>query len=409
MKRVVITGMGAISPLGSTMEETWSNLIAGKSGVGAITLFDTSEFPVTIAAEVKNFDPTQYIDKKEARRLDRYQQLAFVAAKEAIASSGLEINGNNSNRIGVGISSGVGGIETFIEETVKLETEGPKRISPFAIPRIMTNGASGNISIAYGVRGPSFCVTSACASASDGIGFSAMMIRAGTVDAVITGGTEAGVTTFGVASFDRIRAYTSRTDGTPSPFSADRDGLVMGEGAAVLVLESLEHAKARGANILAELAGYGASADAYHITAPTEDGSGSAAALKLAMSDAKITPEDVSYINAHGTGTPLNDAAETKSIKNALGSHAYKIPVSSTKSMTGHMMGATAALEATFCINAIRDNVVPPTINYLEPDQDCDLDYVPNKAREITVNTVMSNAFGFGGHNSVLVIKRFEE
>ena len=409
MHRVVVTGVGAITPLGHTAEETWRNIAEGKSGVSQITLFDATDFPIQVAAEVKDFDPNDYLDRREVRRQDRFEWLANIAASEAIANSGLEIKEENGHRTGVVISSGVGGIGTFYEQALVLNEEGPRRINPFAIPRVMTNGAAGLISIAYGIRGPSFCVTSACASAADGLGLAAQLIRAGVVDVMIAGGSEAGVNPFGIGSFYRIGAYSSRNDHTPSPFSADRDGLVMGEGAAVLVLESLEHAQARGANILGELAGYGASSDAYHITAPTEDGSGSASAIRLALEDAKVNPQDIDYINAHGTATPLNDAAETAAIKRALGEVAYDIPISSTKSMTGHMMGATGALEAIFCVLAIRDGIVPPTINYTERDPECDLDYIPNEAREKPVRVALSNSFGFGGHNAVLVFKAFED
>lgn len=409
MHRVVVTGMGAITPLGHTAEQTWQSLVEGQSGVAEITLFDVTEFPVHVAAEVKNFDPNDYLDRREVRRQDRFEWLANVAAREAMRDSGLEITEENSHRIGVMISSGVGGIDTFYEQALVLDQEGPRRINPFAIPRVMTNGAAGLISIEYGLHGPSFCVTSACASAADGLGLVAHLIRSGVVDAMVAGGSEASVNPFGVASFYRIGAYSPRDDNTPSPFSADRDGLVMGEGAAVLILESLEHARARGANIIGELVGYGASSDAYHITAPTEDGSGSASAIRLALADAGISPTDIDYINAHGTGTPLNDSAETAAIKRALGDAAYDIPISSTKSMTGHMMGATGALEAVFCLQSTRDDVVPPTINYHESDPECDLDYIPNEARRRPVRVAVSNSFGFGGHNAVLVFREFQD
>lgn len=407
MHRVVITGMGAITPLGHTAETTWQNLLEGQSGVDTITLFDASDFPVHVAAEIKDFDPSEYLDRREVRREDRYQWIAQVAAQEAIEDSGLEITDENAHRIGVVVSSGVGGIDTFYEQALVLDDEGPRRISPFAIPRVMTNGAAGLISIEYGVRGPTYCVTSACASAADGLGLTSYLIRSGVIDAAIAGGSEAGITPFGIASFYRIGAYSSRDDCTPAPFSADRDGLVMGEGACILILESLEHAQARGANILAELVGYAASSDAHHITAPIEDGTGSASAIQQAMEDAKVNPDEMDYINAHGTGTPLNDAAETAAIKRALGDAAYNIPISSTKSMTGHMMGSTGALEAMFCIQAIRDNKVPPTINYTTLDPECDLDYIPNEARDVKVSIASSNSFGFGGHNAVLVLKEF--
>ena len=407
MNRVVITGMGAISSLGLTAEESWKNCIEGQTGVGPITLFDASDFSFKVAAEVKNFDPSDYLDRREARRWDRFEQLGNIAANEAIVDSGLEITEENSTRIGVVFSSGVGGLETMVEQIGILHQEGPRRLSPFTIPRIMTNGAAGTISINHGIRGPALCITSACASSADGIGVALLLLRSGAVDAVVSGGAEAGVNPFGLGTFDRIGAYTSKTDLTPTPFSKDRDGLVMGEGAAALILETLDHARARGANILGELVGYGASADAYHITAPTEDGSGSAVAVRKALTDAQLDATDIDYINAHGTGTHLNDEAETRAIKAALGEAAYEIPVSSTKSMTGHMMGATGALEAMFCVQAIRDGIIPPTINYGEPDPECDLDYVPNEARKQAVKVAMSNSFGFGGHNAVLIVKAF--
>jgi len=407
MNRVVVTGLGAISSLGLTAEENWQSCVNGRTGVGPITLFDATDYPFKVAAEVKNFDPEDYFDRRDVRRWDRFEHLANIAANEAIADSGLEITDENSTRIGTVVSSGVGGLETLVEQIGILHEQGPRRLSPFTIPRIMTNGASGTISINHGIRGPAFCVTSACASSADGIGMAMHLLRSGLVDAVVSGGAEAGVSTFGIGSFDRIGAYTSKSDNTPSPFSKDRDGLVMGEGAAVLILETLDHARGRGANILAELAGYGASADAHHITAPTEDGSGSAVAVRKALADAQLDAENIDYINAHGTGTPLNDEAETRALKAALGEVAYGIPVSSTKSMTGHMMGATGALEAMFCIQAIRDSAIPPTLNYHEPDPECDLDYVPNEAREMPVSITMSNSFGFGGHNAVLILKAF--
>ncbi len=409
MHRVVITGIGAITPLGHTAESTWASVVEGQSGIGPITSFDTTDFPIKVAAEIRDFDPADYLDRREVRRQDRFEWLANVAALEALANSGLAANGHNNHRIGVIISSGVGGIDTFYDQAKVLMEEGPRRMSPFAVTRVMTNGAAGTVSIAHGFQGPAYCVTSACASAADAIGLAGQLIRAGIVDAVVAGGTEAGVTEFGIASFYRIGAYSSREDCTPSPFSATRDGLVMGEGSAILVLESLEHAEARGANILGELVGYGATSDAHHITAPAENGAGSAAAVKLALADAGLSPEDIDYVNAHGTGTALNDIAETAALKSALGDAAYNIPVTSTKSMTGHMMGATGALEAMFCLQAMRDGIVPPTINYTDPDPECDLDYVPNEARRMPVNVAMSNSFGFGGHNAVLIFKSFSK
>ncbi len=408
MHRVVITGFGALTPLGNTAEESWQQAIRGTSGVGPITLFDTSDFPVKLAAEIKNFNPEEHLDRREVRRMDRFEWMAMAAAEEAVQHSGLDVSKLTDLRAGVIVSSASGGFISFREQIEIMQREGVRRLSPFAIPKIMSNGAAGLISIKYGLRGPCFSVASACASSSDGVGIAFHLLRSGVVDVMIAGGSEAGIHELGIGTFDKVAAYSHRSEGTPSPFSADRDGLIMGEGAAILILETLEHARRRGATIIAEIAGYAASADAYHITAPTEDGSGSGSAIKLALADARINPDEVDYVNAHGTGTDLNDVAETKAIKYALGDLAYRIPVSSTKSMTGHMMGATGAVEAMFCAQAIRDGILPPTINYHEPDPECDLDYIPNQAREVRVRTAVSNAFGFGGHNSVLVIRAFE-
>jgi 3-oxoacyl-[acyl-carrier-protein] synthase II len=410
--RVVVTGMGAVSPLALTAQESWEAAVNGRSGVGPITLFDASDFLVQIAAEVKGFDPDLYMDPKEARRRDRFEQLATVAAQEALNDSGLEITEENCFRIGVVISSAIGGITSLSEQVNVINEKGPRRLNPFGIPQIMSNGAAGIVGIDIGARGPSFSVASACASSSDGIGVAMWLIRIGMCDAVLAGGAEATITPIGVGAFDRVGAMSRRNDNppiTPSPFSKDRDGLVMGEGSAVLTLESLEHARKRGARILAELVGYAATADAFHITAPAEDGSGGARAMLLALEDAHLPIDDVDYINAHGTGTQLNDLAETIAIKRALGQRAYHVPISSTKGATGHMMGTTGALEAIFCMRAILDSVIPPTINYREPDPECDLDYVPNQAREMPVRVAMSNSFGFGGHNAVLVLKAFED
>lgn len=408
MRRIVVTGFGAVSPIGHNAESSWRAALEGQSGIGPITQFDITDFPVSIAAEVKNFDPTVAVPYKEVRRQDRFEQLAEVAAKEAIEHAGLAAPDGAADRIGVIVSSASGGFISFLEETATMRDQGIRRVSPFTIPKVMANGASGLISIRYGFRGPALCVASACASGADGIGVALQFLRAGAVDVMVAGGAEASIHTIGIGSFDRVQAYSHKTDNTPSPFSRDRDGLIMGEGAGVLILETLEHARARGADIYAELAGYAATADAHHITAPTEDGSGSGNAIRKALEDACVRPEEVDYVNAHGTGTPRNDASETLAIKYGLGEHAYRVPISSTKSMTGHMMGATGALEAVFCVQAMRDGAIPPTINYHEPDPECDLDYVPNEARELRVRTAISNAFGFGGHNSVLVLKAFE-
>lgn len=410
MERVVITGMGTVNPLGLTVDESWTNLINGVSGVGPITLFDSAALNVHFAAEVKNFEPDRYMDPKEARRRDRFEQLGTAAAKDALAASGLEITEANSGRIGVLVSSAIGGIKSLQDAVITNHTEGPRRVSPFLIPMLMPNGAAGMIAIDLQITGPCFSVASACASGSDGIGMAWLMLKAGMLDAAIAGAAESTICSTGVAAFDRVGAMSRRNDDysmTPKPFDRNRDGLVMGEGAAVLVLETESHARKRGAKILAELAGYGATADAYHVTAPHEQGAGGAAAMRRALESAGATVEELGYINAHGTGTSLNDQSETRAIKAAFGEMAYRVPVSSTKSMTGHMMGATGALEAIFCTQVVREGILPPTIHYETPDPECDLDYIPNKAREKQVELAISNAFGFGGHNAVLAIRKY--
>jgi 3-oxoacyl-[acyl-carrier-protein] synthase II len=411
MERVVITGMGTVNPLGLTVEESWRNALNGVSGVGPITLFDSSALNVHFAAEVKNFHPENYMDPKEARRRDRFEQLGVAAAKDAIASAGLEITEANTGRIGVLVSSAIGGIKSLQDAVLTNHTEGPRRVSPFLIPMLMPNGAAGMIAIDFQIKGPCFSVASACASGSDGIGTAWMMLKTGMIDAALAGAAEMTVCNVGVAAFDRVGAMSRRNDDysmAPQPFDKNRDGLVMGEGAAVLVLETESHAKKRGANILAELAGYGATADAFHVTAPHEHGAGGAAAMRMALDSAGANVDDLGYINAHGTGTPLNDQSETRAVKAAFAEKAYEIPISSTKSMTGHMMGATGALEAIFCTQVVREGILPPTIHYETPDPECDLDYIPNKAREKKVNLAISNAFGFGGHNAVLAIRKYQ-
>ena len=410
MDRVVITGLGTINPLGHTVKETWENVVNGVSGVGPITLFDASDWNVKIASEVKNFNPDLYMDFKEARRRDRFEQLAVASMKEALETSGLEINDQTTNRIGVIVSSAIGGLRSMQDNIFTLKDQGFRKVSPFSIAMMMPNGAAGIISIDHGIRGPSFSVASACASGSDGIGVAWMMLRSGMIDAAIAGGSEATVTPVGVGAFDRATAITRNPDWTtnPKPFDKNRDGLVMGEGAALLVMETESHARARGARILAELAGWSSNSDGYHVTSPREDGSGGGLAIMNALDIARINTDEVGYINAHGTATVMNDAAETTSIKFAFGEIAYSIPVSSTKSMTGHMMGATGALEAILSVQAIKEGILPPTINYETPDPVCDLDYIPNQAREKKVRVVVSNAFGFGGHNAVLVLKKYE-
>ena len=410
MERVVITGMGTVNPLGLNVAESWNNVTAGMSGVARIAQFDSTPLQVHIACEVKGFNPDTYMDPKESRRRDRFEQFAAAAAREALVSSGLAITEANAGRIGALISSAIGGLKSLQDAVITNYTEGPRRVSPFLIPMLMSNGAAGIVAIDNGIKGPCFSVASACASGADGIGMAWMMLRAGMIDAAVAGASEATITSTGVAAFDRIGATSRRNEDfsmTPQPFDKNRDGLVMGEGAAVLVLERESHARARGAEILAELAGYGATADAYHVTAPHEKGEGGAAAIRMAIQSAGAAPDDVGYVNAHGTGTLLNDQSETRALKAAFGELAYEIPVSSTKSMTGHMMGATGALEAIFCVKVVREGIVPPTIHYETPDPECDLDYVPNKARERKVDLAISNAFGFGGHNAVLAVRKY--
>jgi len=410
VERVVVTGLGAVSPLGLSVNETWQNAVAGVSGVGPITLFDASEFLVRIACEVKGFQAEEWIPAREARRRDRFEQFASAAARQAIEQAGLQASGVQSNRVGVIVSSAIGGLTSLQENIFAMQAEGARRISPFVIPMMMANGAAGLIAIDYDYRGPCFSVASACASGADGIGVAWQLLRSGVIDAAVAGGSEATITKIAIGAFDRLGAMSRRNEdynNTPKPFDLERDGLVMGEGAAILVLETESHARRRGAVILAELAGYGATADAYHITAPSEDGAGGAQAISQALETGKIDPSEVGYVNAHGTATWLNDISETKAIKQVFGERAYHIPISSTKSMTGHMMGATGALEALFCVQAIQENVIPPTIHYETPDPECDLDYVPNQAREQRVKVALSNAFGFGGHNTVLAFREY--
>jgi beta-ketoacyl-acyl-carrier-protein synthase II len=410
MEKIVITGMGTVNPLGLNITETWKNVTNGVSGVAPITRFDASGWLAQIACEVRNFDPTAYMSAKEARRRDRFEQFATVAAKEAIRHAGLEITPENAGRIGVLVSSAMGGLKSLQDAIYTLKDYGARRVSPFLIPMLMPNGAAGLIGIDNGIKGPAMSVASACASGIDGIGFAWMMLRTGMIDVALAGASESTLTETGIGAFDRIGALARRIDDyemTPAPFDKNRDGLVMGEGAAVILLERESHAKARGAQILAELAGYAATADAYHVTAPSSDGAGGGQAIANALASARIRPEDVDYINAHGTATPLNDVTETKAIKRAFGEAAYHVPISSTKSMTGHMMGATGALETIFCVQAIQDGILPPTIHYQTPDPECDLDYVPNYAREQKVEIAINNAFGFGGHNSVLVVRKY--
>jgi beta-ketoacyl-acyl-carrier-protein synthase II len=410
-RRVVITGMGTINPLGLDVETSWQNVTAGVSGIGPITLFDSSPLQVHIAAEVKNFDPTQYMDAKEARRRDRVAQLALAAARQAVQQSGLTIDADVSEDLGVYIGTGVGGLGSLFEAMKVVLDEGPRRINPFIIPMVLDDGASSAIAIEYQARGINFAPVTACAAGSDAIGLAVRAIQRGEARAILAGGAEAPIVFIGMAAFDRTGACSRRNDDptrASRPFDKNREGLVFGEGAAVFVLEDLEYALARGATPLAEIAGYGATSDAFHMTAPLEDGSGAARAMKKALRDADLTINDIDWISAHGTATPLNDRMETLAVKSVFGEQAYNIPISGTKSMTGHIMGATGAIEVAWCVKAIHTGVIPPTMNYETPDPELDLDYVPNQARQHQVDVAMTNAFGFGGHNSVLIVKRYE-
>lgn len=408
-ERVVITGVGAVSPVGLTAEAAWTAVLAGRSGIGPITLFDCSAFPTRIAGEVHGFDPLVYLDRKECRRLDRFTHLAVAAAFMAVDDSSLKLEEEQRERIGVLIGSGIGGIETLETQMFGVFERGIDRLSPFFIPMMICDMASGAVSIHLGLGGPNTCVVTACATGTNAIGDATAVIRRGDADVMLAGGAEAAVTRMGVGGFCAMKALSTRNEEperASRPFDLNRDGFVMSEGAAVVILESLDHAQARGARVLAEVVGYGMTADAYHITQPAPDGVGAARAMRLALSSAGLGVRDVDYINAHGTSTPPNDRNETKAIQAVFGERAYEIPVSSTKSMTGHLLGAAGALEAIFCGLAIRDGKIPPTINLENPDPECDLDYVPNQVREHTVNVALSNSFGFGGHNATLVLSR---
>ncbi|WP_018084862.1 beta-ketoacyl-ACP synthase II [Desulfurispora thermophila] len=408
--RVVVTGIGVVTPLGLDLENFWHNLTAGRSGVKTIDRFAVEGYSTRIAAQVEGFDPVQYIDRKEARRMDRYTQFAMAAAKMARQDAALDLEALDRERAGVILGSGVGGIETLEDQHRTLLEKGPARVSPFFIPMMIANMAAGQIAIHFDLRGVNVTTTSACASSNNAIGDAYRLLRYGLLDVAFTGGAEAPVTPLAVAGFCSMKAMSTRNEQPEKasrPFDAGRDGFVIGEGAAVLVLETLEHARRRGARIYAEVAGYGSTCDAYHITAPEPTGRGAAAAMRLALQDAGVTPEAVDYINAHGTSTPLGDKLETVAIKQVFGAHAYRLAVSSTKSMLGHLLGAAGAVEAVASILAIERGIIPPTINYEEPDPECDLDYVPNRARERQVQVALSNSFGFGGHNATLVFKKF--
>ena len=408
--RAVITGMGVISPVGNHIDEFWNNLIEGKSGIGLLTRFDTSNLPTKVAAEVKNFEPTEWINKKESRHMDRFAQFAIAAAKMALQDSGLDLEKVDKERAGVVMGCGIGGVTTFEEQKEVLMSKGSSRVTPFFVPMLISNMAAAHLSIEFGLQGSSLTIVTACASATNAIGEALRIIQHGEADVVFCGGTEAPITNLAFAGFCAAKTMSTEKENPEQacrPFDKRRSGFVMGEGAGVLVLESLEHAEARGAHIYAELAGYGSTSDAYHITTPAPGGAGEARAMRLALNDSGVSVEDVDYINAHGTSTGPNDTTETNAIKTVFGSNASKLAISSTKSMTGHLMGAAGAIEAVICALSINRGGIPPTTNYGEPDPDCDLDYVPNIARKQEVNVAMSNSLGFGGHNACIVLKKF--
>jgi 3-oxoacyl-[acyl-carrier-protein] synthase II len=411
-KRVVVTGLGCVSPVGNNVKDTWQALLTGKSGAAPITAFDASAHKTRFAAEVKGFDPVALFGTRDARKMDRFTQLATAATLEAIAQSGLTIDESNRDRVGILIGTGIGGILTLVEQYEILRQRGPERVSPFLIPMMISDGAAGNIAIRVGARGANMSLATACASGTNALGEAAEMIRRGAADVMIAGSSEAAISAIAMAGMNAMTALSTRNDDPQKasrPFDKNRDGFVMAEGAGILILESLEYAQARGANILCEFTGYGTTDDAHHISAPAEDGAGAANSMRLAIKDAGLNLEDIDYINAHGTSTYMNDKSETSAIKTVFGKQAYKIPVSSTKSMTGHLLGASGSLEAVISSMVLLENILPPTINYETPDPICDLDYVPNQPRKAEPRNVMSNSFGFGGHNATLVLSRFNK
>ncbi len=411
-KRVVVTGLGCVSPVGNNVTDAWRALLAGKSGAAPITHFDASQHKTKFAAEVKGFDAAALFGAREARKMDPYAQFAVAAANEALAHSGLAINESNRDRVGIVLGTGIGGITTLLNEVETFRERGPDRVSPFLVPMMIGDSAAGILAIRTGARGPNLSLATACATGTNTIGEAAEMIRRGVADAMIAGAAEAGIVAVAMAGLNVMTALSTRNDAPEKasrPFDKDRDGFLMGEGAGAVVLESLEHAQARGARILCEFTGYGTSDDAHHISAPAEDGAGAALSMRLALESSGLSVNDIGYINAHGTSTPLNDKSETAAIKTVFGGQAYKVPISSTKSMTGHLLGASGAVEAVVCAMVLQENILPPTINYETPDPNCDLDYVPNQAREARPRHVMSNSFGFGGHNATLILSRFEK
>lgn len=408
-RRVVVTGVGAVTPLGNDVVTTWKGILEGKSGIGPMTRVNADEYPAKVAGEVKDFNPEAYLDKKDARKMDRFTQFAVAAAIMAAQDANLTINEENSHRVGVWIGSGIGGMETFEQQFEIFQKRGYKRVSPFFVPMLIPDMAAGQVSIILGARGFNSCTVTACATGTNSIGDAFKVIQRGDADVMVTGGAEAPITKMSVAGFCANTALSTNPDPKTAsrPFDKNRDGFVIGEGAGIVVLEELEHALARGAKIYAEIVGYGATGDAYHITAPAPGGEGGARAMKMAINDGGLKPEDIDYVNAHGTSTEYNDKYETLAVKEVFGEHAYKLAISSTKSMTGHLLGAAGGIEAIFSVLAIRDNMLPPTINYETPDPECDLDYVVNVAREQEIKAVMSNSLGFGGHNATLVFKKY--
>ncbi len=409
-RRVVVTGMGCLSPVGNNVEETWDSILAGKSGAAMITHFDASKHKTRFAAEVKGFDGVALFGPRETRKMDRFTQFAVCVALEALEQARLKINEDNRDRIGVMIGTGIGGIGTLLDQAGVMAERGPDRVSPFLIPMMISDSAPGMLAIRFGVRGPNMSLATACASGNNSIGEATEIIRRGGADVMLAGASEAALVPVAMAGMNVMTALSTRNDDPQSasrPFDKDRDGFLMGEGAGMLILEDLEHAQARGAHILGEISGYGATDDAHHISAPAENGAGAALAMKLALENASLMPNDIDYINAHGTSTYLNDKSETAAIKTVFGEKAYATPISSTKSMTGHLLGASGALEAVLCMLAMRDEILPPTINYHTPDPECDLDYIPNQARKASPRHIMSNSFGFGGHNATVIFSRF--
>ncbi|MBI2854303.1 MAG: beta-ketoacyl-ACP synthase II [Chloroflexi bacterium] len=411
-RRVVITGMGVVCPLGQTLHDMWQALLDGKSGVAPITLFDPGQLETKIASEVKNWDPLAYMDRKEARRMDRFAQFAVSASLLAARDASLNISNGRADQVGVIIGNCIGGLTTLTDQFRVLTERGPSRISPFLAPMMTSDAGAGQVSIMLGAKGPNFCASSACSSGSDAVGEASEIVRRGDAVAMVAGGAEAAIAAIAFAAFNSAGALSTRNDAPQQasrPFDAARDGFIIGEGGAALILEEMEHALSRGARIYAEVAGYGASADAHHITQPSSDGEGAIRAMQRALNSAQMKPSDIDYINAHGTSTPINDKAETVAIKSLFGEYAYKVQISSTKSVMGHLLGAAGAIESIVCAMTITHGVIPPTINLTNPDPECDLDYVPNKPREAIVNAALSNSFGFGGHNSALVLRRFVE